>query len=96
MQFQVIRERVYSAHYILSDLNSQLRAYVFDTIRAYLCHMTLDHAFESKEEISSQLKTHLQEVMSNYGFTIINALVTDLSPDVKVREGTSIAASSPA
>jgi regulator of protease activity HflC (stomatin/prohibitin superfamily) len=48
--------------------------------------MTLDHSFESKEEISSALKTHLQEIMSEYGYTIINALVTDLSPDPKVRD----------
>lgn len=47
--------------------------------------MTLDHSFESKEEISSALKAHLQEIMSEYGYTIINALVTDLSPDAKVR-----------
>jgi len=86
VQYQVIREKVYSAHYVLSDLQAQMRAYIFDTIRASLCHMTLDSAFETKEEISSHLKTHLQEVMSNYGFTIINALVTDLSPDIKVRE----------
>lgn len=91
VQYQVIREKVYSAHYILSNLQAQMRAYVFDTIRASLCHMTLDNAFESKEEISSQLKAHLQEVMSNYGFTIINALVTDLSPDIKVREGMATA-----
>ena len=86
VQYQVIREKVYSAHYVLSDLQAQMRAYIFDTIRALLCHMTLDSAFETKEEISSHLKTHLQEVMSNYGFTIINALVTDLSPDIKVRD----------
>ena len=49
--------------------------------------MTLDHSFESKEEISHQLKTHLQEVMSLYGYTILNALVTDLSPAQKVKDG---------
>eukprot|EP01034_Spumella_vulgaris_P037389 gene37389-46129_t len=48
--------------------------------------MTLDHAFESKEEVSVSLKTHLQEVMSTYGFTILNALVTDMTPDRKVSD----------
>jgi hypothetical protein len=65
-----------------------MRAYVFDTIRASLCQMTLDHAFESKEEVSMSLKTHLQEVMSTYGLTILNALVTDMTPDRKVSDGT--------
>lgn len=78
---------MYSAYYMLSDPQAQMRAYVYDTIRASLCQMTLDESFESKEEISMALKSHLQEIMSNYGYTIIQALVTDLSPDKKVRDG---------
>jgi regulator of protease activity HflC (stomatin/prohibitin superfamily) len=64
-----------------------MRAYVYDTIRASLCHMTLDHAFESKDEISMALKSHLQEIMGLYGISILNALITDLTPDARVRDG---------
>jgi regulator of protease activity HflC (stomatin/prohibitin superfamily) len=71
---------------MLSSQESQMRAYVFDSIRTSLCSMTLDHAFESKEEISQQLKFHLQHIMSEYGFMIMSALVTDLAPDSRVRE----------
>lgn len=42
--------------------------------------MTLDHAFESKENISTHLKSRLQDIMTMYGFTILNTLVTDLAP----------------
>lgn len=63
-----------------------MKAYIYDVIRTSICSMTLDHSFESKEEISLSLKTHLQEVMSLYGFTILNALVTDLAPAIKVRD----------
>lgn len=86
VQYQTIREKVYSAFYVLSDPHSQMRAYVYDSIRASICTMTLDHSFESKEEISLALKTHLQEIMNSYGVVILNALVTDLSPDAKVRD----------
>ena len=48
--------------------------------------MTLDQSFESKEEISHSIKSHLEEVMHGYGYTILNAVVTDLSPDSRVRE----------
>ena len=78
---------MYQAFYVLSDPHAQMRAYVYDSIRASLCQMDLDHAFESKEEISVALKNHLQEIMSDYGMSILNALVTDLSPDPKVRDG---------
>ena len=87
IQYQAIRDKIYSAFYVLSDLHPQMKAYVFDVVRAALCTMTLDHAFESKDEISSQLKVHLQEVMTMYGYSILNALITDLIPDAKVREG---------
>lgn len=87
IQYQAIRDKIYSAFYVLSDLHPQMQAYVFDVVRAALCTMTLDHAFESKDEISSQLKHHLQEVMTTYGYTILNALITDLIPDSKVRDG---------
>jgi regulator of protease activity HflC (stomatin/prohibitin superfamily) len=89
VQYQAIREKIYNAFYVLSDLQIQMQAYVFDVVRAALCTMTLDHAFESKEEISTHLKSHLQDIMTTYGFTILNALVTDLAPDGRVRDGKS-------
>jgi regulator of protease activity HflC (stomatin/prohibitin superfamily) len=59
VQYQAIREKIYSAFYVLSELDPQMTAYVFDVVRAALCTMTLDHAFESKEEISTHLKSRL-------------------------------------
>eukprot|EP01036_Dinobryon_divergens_P035201 gene35201-45589_t len=85
IQYMTIKEKVYSAFYILENPAATIRSYVYDTIRASLCQMNMDHAFESKEEISLSLKSHLQEVMNGYGITILNALITDLSPDLKVR-----------
>lgn len=62
-----------------------MRAYVCDTIRSSLCDLTLDQAFESKEDIANDLKKHLTEVMTSYGISIVTALVTDLSPDHRVQ-----------
>lgn len=86
VQYQAIREKVYSAFYVLTDHEKQMRSYIFDVVRASLTQMTLDQSFESKEEISMSLKTHLQEVMTNYGYTILQALVTDVAPEAKVRD----------
>lgn len=87
VQYQTIKEKVYSAFYMLSDPHAQMRAYIYDTIRAAICQTTLDEAFESKDAISLSLKSHLQEIMSTYGIMIIQALVTDLSPNSKVQNG---------
>lgn len=86
VQYQAIRENVYSAFYRLNDHQSQMKSYVYDVIRAALPGLTLDQAFESKDDIASSVKTHLEEVMSTYGYTILQALVTEMTPDPKVRD----------
>lgn len=76
---------MYAAYYALAQANNTMKAYVCDTIRSSLCDLTVDEAFESKEDIANDLKKHLTEVMTGYGISIVTALVVDLSPDVKVR-----------
>ena len=85
VQYLVVKEKIYSAFYKLTNPISQIQAHVFDVIRSTIPTMNLDQAFESKEEVSNALKNALEEVMDTYGFKIHNALVTDLSPDQKVK-----------
>lgn len=86
VQYQVVAEKVYQAHYVLADTKKQMTAYVYDVIRSTIPTMTLDEAFESKEEVSLTVKAQLVEVFTTYGYTILQTLVTDLSPDAKVRD----------
>lgn len=86
LQYQAIRERIYEAFYVLEDVQSQMRAYVFDVIRATLPNMTLDEAFESKDDMARAVKQQLEQVMDDYGYTILQSLVTDLIPDSRVRD----------
>lgn len=81
-----MKEKIYNAFYTLSDHRQQMRAYIFDVCRAAVCAMTLDQAFESKEEISQSLKTHLSDTMDDYGYQILNALVLDMAPAARVRD----------
>merc|ERR1712110_837623 len=85
VQYKVIPEKVRDATYKLSNTHSQIRAYVFDVVRSTLPRMTLDAAFEAKEEISQQVRSQLSNAMEEYGFVIENALVTDINPDAKVK-----------
>lgn len=48
--------------------------------------MELDEAFTSKDEIATAVLSQLKDVMKDYGYEILNTLVTDLSPDHKVKE----------
>ncbi len=85
VQYLVIPEKVYDAFYKLEDPLTQINSYVFDVIRARVPKITLDRLFEEKEEIAMAIKGELNETMVNFGFEIINSLVTDIEPDSKVK-----------
>ncbi|MBG6133069.1 regulator of protease activity HflC (stomatin/prohibitin superfamily) [Aquimarina sp. EL_43] len=86
VQFQVIKEKVYDAFYKLENPHDQITSYVFDVVRAEVPKMKLDDVFERKDDIAIAVKQELNEAMVNYGYDIIKTLVTDIDPDMQVKE----------
>lgn len=85
VQYEVIIQKAFQAYYKLQNPEQQIEAYVYDVIRSTLPKMELDEAFSSKDTIADSVKTHLDETMMEYGYHICKALVTDISPDQKVK-----------
>jgi len=85
VQYRVITESAFDAYYRLSDPRGQIQSYVFDVVRSTVPRMELDEAFASKKEIAQEVLQQLENVMKDYGYEILNALVTDLSPDARVK-----------
>lgn len=85
VQFHVIAEEVYNAYYRLTNTEQQITSYVFDVIRSSLPKLDLDGAFASKDDIAEDVRRELQENMVNYGYKIVDALITDLDPAHKVK-----------
>lgn len=85
VQYRVISEGAYDAFYRLTDPKGQIQSYVFDVVRSTVPKMELDEAFASKEEIAVAVLNQLKDVMKDYGYEIRNTLVTDMSPDAKVK-----------
>ncbi|MFC5047769.1 SPFH domain-containing protein [Aquimarina hainanensis] len=86
VQFQVIKNKVYDAFYRLENPHDQITSYVFDVVRAEVPKMKLDDVFERKDDIAIAVKSELNEAMLNYGYDIIKTLVTDIDPDLQVKE----------
>jgi len=86
VQYRVIRDKVYDAFYQLDYPHDQITSYVFDVVRAEVPKMKLDDVFERKDDIAIAVKGELNEAMSSYGFDIIKTLVTDIDPDLQVKE----------
>lgn len=86
VQFQVIPLNVYDAYYKLENPHNQITSYVFDVVRAEVPKMKLDDVFERKDDIAIAVKSELNEAMQTYGYDIIKTLVTDIDPDIQVKE----------
>lgn len=85
VQFRVVTENAYDAFYRLSDPRGQIQSYVFDVVRSTVPRMELDEAFASKNDIADATLRQLESVMRDYGYEIMNTLVTDMSPDARVK-----------
>lgn len=85
VQFKVIQDKVYEAFYKLEYPHDQITSYVFDVVRAEVPKLKLDDVFERKDDIAIAVKRELNEAMTTYGYDIINTLITDIDPDIQVK-----------
>lgn len=86
VQYLVNPEKVYDAFYRLEKPTEQISSYVFDVVRARVPALSVDEVFEKKEEIALSVKKELAETMDDFGYNIIQTLVTDIDPNAKVKE----------
>jgi regulator of protease activity HflC (stomatin/prohibitin superfamily) len=86
VQYQVLDDRIADAFYKLSSPQKQIESFVFNSILGHVPKLTLDETFEQQSGISVAVKVELDQIMSGFGFNILTALVTDIIPDVKVKQ----------
>jgi len=84
VQQSVKMDAVKDAMYKLSNVHAQIDSYVSDVVRSCVPLMTLDEAFEKKDDVSVAVQERLQVEMASFGFQIHKALVTELSPAAEV------------
>lgn len=85
VQYRVLQEKVYEACYKLQDPSQQIKAFVFDLVRAQVPKLILDDVFSKKDEIANAVQKELEKPMEEFGYGIIKALVTDINPDPSVK-----------
>lgn len=86
VQHAVISDQANLAMYKLTDVHAQIDSYVSDVVRSQVPRLTLDEAFEKKDNISVACQEQLHKNMEAYGFEILKALVTELQPDAEVAQ----------
>ncbi len=85
VQNRVRPEKVFDAFYKLANPSQQIQSYVEQVILGHVPGMTLDEVFASQSSIALAVKKELDSDMSEFGYEIVNVLVTDIVPDAKVK-----------
>ena len=83
---QVMATKVKEACYELDDPYAQISSYIFDVVRAEVPKLDLDDVFVRKDDIAIAVKAELSENMEKYGFRIVQTLITDIDPDLLVKD----------
>lgn len=86
VQYRVLPQKIYEAFYMLQNPKKQIEAFVFDVVRAQVPKILLDDVFEKKDDIAIVVESELSEQMAAFGYEIVKALVTDISPAKNVKD----------
>jgi len=85
VQYQVAEGKEYDAFFRLADPERQIGAFVCDVVRSTVPKLNLDQVFETKEEIAHAVCNELSKTMTDIGYIIKEALVTDIEVDPRVK-----------
>ncbi len=85
VQNRVRKEKAFDAFYKLANPVAQIQSYVEQVILGHVPSMTLDEVFATQSGIAAAVKKELDVDMSEFGYEIVNVLVTDIVPDAKVK-----------
>jgi regulator of protease activity HflC (stomatin/prohibitin superfamily) len=79
-------QQVQDAYYKLDDPQVQIQSYAFDVVRSHIPSMDLDEAYADADTIAKHIQDTLHTQMSEYGYEIVKALITNIEPDQKVKD----------
>lgn len=85
IQYRVIEEQVADSFYKLENPQAQIESYVFDTVRSEIPLLILDDVFSNKDAVAKSIQESLSGAMKQFGYVIVNSLVTDLQPESMVK-----------
>jgi regulator of protease activity HflC (stomatin/prohibitin superfamily) len=86
IQYRVMPEDSEKAYFSLQNPIDQINAYIDSSVRSIAQQKKINEIYLSGDEITDHVKTHLQQQMKEYGYTIVNTLITEINLPKEVRE----------
>ncbi|CAE7460439.1 HIR1 [Symbiodinium pilosum] len=84
VQYRIVKDMVKVAVFDIASPHAQIRAEVDNVLRSTLPTMTLDESYEAKEKMVAEILEAVKAAMAQYGYEMINVLITDIQPEQSV------------
>lgn len=84
MQYRVDENKLVEAYYKSNNYMNLATSFVQDALRTAVPSLTLDDVFARKDDICRQVFQAVGQGMSDYGYIIIETLITNVTPDEEV------------
>lgn len=79
VQYRVLPEKVFEACYALQNPEYQIKAFVFDLVRAQVPKLSLDDVFSKKNDIADAMKMNYQNLCQSLGTVLLRPLLQILT-----------------
>ena len=83
--YRLSREEINLYTYNVNDFQGMANSIVQDQVRSILCKISLDEAYETKDELTNVVKEALSQQLGKFGVNFITVIVNDIEPDLKVK-----------
>ncbi|CAE7819372.1 HIR1 [Symbiodinium microadriaticum] len=84
VQYRILKDMVKVATFDIASPHDQIRAEVDNVLRSTIPSMTLDESYEAKEKMVAEILESVRKAMGQYGYEILNVLITDIRPEKSV------------
>ncbi|KAJ3701901.1 hypothetical protein LUZ61_005606 [Rhynchospora tenuis] len=85
IQYRAMDKKPSVAFYQLANPKQQIKSYACDAIRAKIPKLILADVFDKKNEIAKAVKEEFKEVMSMYGYEIVQILIVNIELDQRAK-----------
>ena len=84
VQYRILKDMVKVATFDIASPQDQIRAEVDNVLRSTIPSMTLDESYEAKDKMVGEILESVRKAMGQYGYEILNVLITDIRPEKSV------------
>lgn len=84
VQYNINKAMLQTAVFDIINPHMQIRNFVDNVVRSTLAFKDLDDAYAAKDELCNAVIQDVRKCMAPHGYNIVNALITDLSPEQSV------------